>query len=137
MSFGLKQKLVKVALVVGLVMLPFVAAAGEGGQRSSETVRYPLAMTVDDTVRTAQTYTIPNRTSFSFQNTTDLGGRKLYIQLYSNGGPIGWYTEFNQIESKVLTSTNSGQLTVTPHLWMSAGGSIYLRGNWVMVTQFG
>lgn len=35
-----------------------------------------------------------------------------------------------------LASTSNGQLTATPHLWLSSG-SLYLQGDWVMTTQFG
>lgn len=120
-----------------LLSLPVVAYAGEIEPRVGTTQRYPFSMAVTtDRGRSDQTRTIPKYSSFSYHNKTDLGGRTLYVQLYTTSGAAYTYQKAftGSNEQQQLTATSNGVLSITPHLWLSSG-SLYLQGEWVIITQ--
>lgn len=132
--------LVVAACAIAALALPVTARASEGiDPRASEALRYPLVMQVDtNSGRSSQTRSIPNNSSFSYQNGTALSGRTLYVQLYTTSGAAYTYPQSftGTNEQKILTSTRNGTLNITPHLWLSSG-SLYLRGTWITVVNYG
>lgn len=128
--------LAKRAFVLCLVLAaltclkPTPSLAKERG--NAEIARYSFSGKVSTASTRVGPYNLPNRSSLSYYNKTNLGGRKLYIRPFlSNGKAYTSGVSMTFTGTKYICGTSSGSLALYPHLWLNSG-SLQMSGQFII-----